>query len=321
MARRLRSGRDVPQPGVRHRDPGHPGGPFRVRGVDRDPVRAGFLERERDGDQPAVELGHRHLHGRVHRGEGRAGRRPGLAGRGQAQRLEHRDVQGGQRGHVPGLVVAARGCVGGHRAARGEHRDDDRVHPVQQVVELLRRGPQRAAEDGDRVAAGRLDSVGQRVHEGGVPGDRVRAVEDDPYGRAAGEAGPLPVRAGVRAVGGEHLGRFEPFPGEQDRVGQEAGQLGQVGRAAFPEVGEGLGGHPAGHRGQRHQLGVGGWLAAEHHRGQPAGQHRVQALGPAAPAAEQAKHHTERPVQQGRHVGGCGTGRIGQAPGGAAWLA
>ena len=312
--------RDVPQPGVRHRDPGHPGGPLRVRGVDTDAVRAGFLERERDRDQPAVELRHRHLHGRVHRGERRAGRRPGLAGRGQAQRLEHRDVQGGQRGHVPGVVIAARGRVGGHRPARGEHRDDDRVHAVQQVVELRRCGPQRAAEHGDRVGAGLLDGVGQRVHERGVPGHRVRAVEHDADGGAGGEAGPLAARAGVLAVGGEHLRGLEPFPGEQDRVGQEAGQLGQVGRAALPEVGEGLGGHPAGHRGQRHQLGVRGRLAAQHHRGQAAGQHRVEALGPAAAAAEQAHHHAERAVQQGRHVGGCGAGRVGQAPGGAVWL-
>ena len=36
--------------------------------------------------------------------------------------------------------------------------------------------------------------------------------------------------------------------------------------------------------------------------------------------AEEAQHHAERPVQQGRHVGGCGAGRIGQPPGRATWV-
>ena len=205
-------GRDVPEPGVRHRDAGHPGGPLRVGGVDRHPVRAGLLERERHRDQAAVELGHRHLHGRVHRGERGGGRRPGRPGRGQAQGLEHRDVQGGQRGHVPGVVITARGRVRGHRPARREHGDDDRVHPLEQVVELRGRGAQRAAEHGHRAGPAGLDRVGQRVGERGVPGDRVRAVEHDADGGAAGQARPLAVRAAVRPYSGSTSGGSNPSP-------------------------------------------------------------------------------------------------------------
>src|SRR5205085_11341652 len=68
---------------------------------------------------------------------------------------------------------------------------------------------------------------------------------------------------GVEAVGGHGVRGGEALAGEEDGVGQEAGQLAQVLRAALAQVAEGFGGHARRHRGQRHQLRVRGGLAAQ----------------------------------------------------------
>ena len=101
-------GRDVPQPGVAHRDPGDPGGALGVGDVDRQPVGVDLLERERHGDDPAVELGDRDLGGDVERATARR-RWPPTSSRllvrqrpcriGTSSAASARDV--------PGLVVAA----------------------------------------------------------------------------------------------------------------------------------------------------------------------------------------------------------------------
>ena len=295
--------------------PGHPGGPLRVGGVDRHPVRAGLLERERHRDQPAVELGHRHLHGRVHRGERGAGRRPGRPGRGQAQRLQHRDVQGGQRGHVPGVVITARGRVRGHRPARREHGDDDRVHPLEQVVEL--RAARRAASRRTRAPRWpRTPRPRRPACRRTRCSRRPRASGRTRCRRWGGRAGAAARHAGrgARPYSGSTSGGSKPSPVSRIVSDRNRASWARLPRAAFAQVGQGLGGHPGGHRGQRHQLRVRGRLAAEHHRGQAAGQHGVQALGPAAAAAEQAHHHAERAVQQRGQVRRRGTGRVGQPP-------
>ena len=113
--------------------------------------------------------------------------------RGQAQPLEHRHVQLGERADVPGLVVAAGGASRRARAARREHRGDQRVGPAEQLVQLRVGAAQRTAVHGRALAPACLDRVAQRVDEGGVPGELVRAVEEHADGRPA-----LHVRA--RAV-------------------------------------------------------------------------------------------------------------------------
>ena len=78
---------------------------------------------------------------------------------------------------------------------------------------------------------------------------------------------------------GQRGRRVETGTGEQQRVGQEPGQLGEVARATLAQVAERLGGHPGGHGRQRHQFGVRRGLPAQHHRGQATGQHRLQQAG------------------------------------------
>lgn len=106
-------GRGVPQPPVPDGDPGDPRGPLRIGPVDGEAVLAGLLERERDGDDPPVELGDRDLRRGVQRGEAVVARLPLGAARREAEPLEDRDVQGGQRAHVPRLVVAPAPAVAG----------------------------------------------------------------------------------------------------------------------------------------------------------------------------------------------------------------
>lgn len=120
-------GRDVPQPGVGDGDPGDPGRALLVGGVDGEAVLVQLLEGERDGDQPAVELGHGDLGGRVQRGQAVVALLPAGARPGQAERLEDRPVQGGERARVPGLLVAAGLGVGRAGAAGGEHGGDEGV--------------------------------------------------------------------------------------------------------------------------------------------------------------------------------------------------
>ena len=131
-------------------DTGQPGGALGIGGVARDPVRALLLERERHGDQAAVEFGDRDLHGGVDRGQGRVRGLPLGARAGQAEALQHRHVQAGQQAGVP---VALAGGVRGGRAAGREHGGDHRVGRAEQLRELGVRPPiasraERGAKDG-----------------------------------------------------------------------------------------------------------------------------------------------------------------------------
>ncbi len=125
----------VPECRVANGDPGHPRGPLRVGDVDRDVVGALLLEGERDRDEAAVELRDGDLHRRVHGGQGRVGLLPRGARRGQAEPLQHRHVQVGERPDVPGLLVTARRRLRGVRAAGREYGGDQRVGPRQQLVQ------------------------------------------------------------------------------------------------------------------------------------------------------------------------------------------
>jgi hypothetical protein len=130
-----------------YRDAGDPVAALGVGHVDREPVAVGLLERERHGDQPAVELGHGHLHGGVHGADRGVAGQPARPVAGQAQRLEHRDVQRRERPDVPGVVVATGRGVRRDGAAGGEHGHQQGVAAAQQVEQPVLRadGPQRAA--------------------------------------------------------------------------------------------------------------------------------------------------------------------------------
>ena len=120
----------------------------------------------------------------------------------------------------------------------------------------------------------------------------------------------------MEAVGAHGVGRGEALAGEEDGVGQEAGQLAQVLRAALAQVAEGFGGHARGHRGQRHQLRVGGGLAAQRDQRLTRGGERGHALGPGLPAAEQPQHDEVGAGGQGGHLVRGDPGRVGGEVGG-----
>ena len=145
--------RDGAQPGVADGDAGDAGRALGVGDVDRHAVLAGLLERERHGDEPPVELRDRHLHRRVDRRGAGVGGVPVAAAARQAQRLQHRHVEAGQRGGVPALGVA------GVRAAARQHGDDERVDVGEQLVDdrqpAVAVGPQGADEHGPGVRARR----------------------------------------------------------------------------------------------------------------------------------------------------------------------
>ena len=312
-------------------DAGQPGGPLGIGGVAGYPVRALLLERERHGDQAAVELGNRHLHRGVDRGQRGVRGRPLRARAGQAQALQHRHVQAGQHARVPvALAGRVRTAMTRGRAAGREHRGDHRAGRGEQVgergVSPSRRAPfqrvtaERAAEDGEGSGAVFGQGGAEGVHEGGVPGQFVRAVEHDGHHRAVGGCGPGQL---VDPVGGHRARGVEALAGEEDGVGQEAGQLTQVLRAAFAQVAQSFGGHARGHGGQRHQLGVRGGLAAQGNErpvrwsgGGQRGGERGHALGPGLPAAEEPEHHEVGPGRQPGHVVRRDPGRVdGQVSG------
>jgi hypothetical protein len=205
--------RDVPQEGVLHGDAGDPRGALGVGHVAGEPVRAGLLERERDGDEAAVEFGDRDLGGGVQRGQPLAAAGPLSAGRGQAQALQDRHVQGGKRADVPFLVGAAGAGRRRDEAAGGQHGHDDRVGGAQRVDQRGLGGAQRGAEHRERLAAGRRHRVGERVHEAGVPGELVRAVVQDGDDRPRpGRGGRMVVRPVEDSPHGVGTGGSKPSP-------------------------------------------------------------------------------------------------------------
>ena len=150
----------------------------------------------------------------------------------------------------------------------------------------------------------------ERVHEGRVPGQFVCTVEHDGdhgsvrrlAGRGAGIGAGEVAGKLAHAVGGHGARRLEALAGEEDRVGQEAGQLAQVLRAALAQVAERLGGHARGHRGQCHQFGVRAGLAAQGDQRRAAGGERGHAVRPGLPAAEQAQQHQVGSRRQARDL-------------------
>jgi hypothetical protein len=303
---------DVSQPGQGDRGAGHPFRPLGVGDVPRQAVAVELLERERHADQPAVELGDGHLGGRVQRAQAAAGGGPLGPRRGQAQRLDDGDVEGGDGAGVPGLVVAAGLRQRRGRPAGGEHRHHQRVGPAELLEQARVGGPEAGAPDRQGAGPAGLDGRAEDVDELGVAGQLVGPVVEDGDGRPAGRR-PLahPPRRGGPGGG-------EAVAGEQDRVGQEVGQLGQVGRAAVGQVPVGLGGDAGGDAGQRHQGRVGRLLAAEDDQRPRLAAQPVQSLAPGLLAAEQADDDQVGAVQQGRQVLQGQPGRVGQPVAGPA---
>lgn len=307
----LLGGRDVAQPGVAHRDPGDAGGALGVGDVRRQAVLVDLLEGERHGDQAAVELGYRDLAGGVERGDALVVVLPVGARSGEAERLEDGDVEVAEDARVPGLVVAARRCLGRPGAARGEDGSDDRVGGAQRVDQLGLGGAQRGDVQRQRAGTGVLDGAAQGVHERGVAAHVVGAVVEHGDDRAVGTAGG----ALQRAPGGCRGGRCEAVAGEQDGVGEEAGELVQVGGTAVGQVGVGLGGDADGDRGGGHQLGVGGLFAGEDDDGASGGEDLVEAVLPGAYATEEAYDDQVDAVEELREVLEREPGGVGVAVG------
>ncbi len=315
------SGRDVAQPGVGHGDPGHARAPLGVGDVAGQAVGVDLLERERSGDDAPVELGDRDLVGRVQRVDAVVRLRPVVAAPGQAQALQHGDVQGGDALDVPRLVVATRAGGPGRGAAGRQYGHDQRVQRAERVEQLVGRRAQGAGEDRHAHPAGGVDRVGQRVRESGVPAHLVGAVVEHAHAGAvrrparAGTArrvvrparvlpGPAPgiasfvtTRRGVRARSRRHPPhrhahrRLEPGAGEQHGVRQKGVQLREVRGPALGEVAVGLGGGADGDRRQLHEVGVGRLLAAQHHHGHARAQDGGEPVVPRAARAKDPHHH------------------------------
>ncbi len=91
---------------------------------------------------------------------------------------------------------------------------------------------------------------------------------------------------------------------QQDGVGEEPGQLFEVGGTAVREVAVGLGRDADRDRGGLHQLGVGGLFPGQDHdrAGLAGGQQQVEAVLPGAEAAEEAYDDQVDSVEEAREV-------------------
>lgn len=293
-------GWDAPQTGVRDGDTGDATAPFGVGDVARQAVGAEFLERERHRDDAAVEFGDGDLRRGIERGNSLVGFGPRVASPGQAQRLQDRNVERGKRCDVPGIVVAAGGDGGRAGTTGGQDRDDQGVEGAE-FGEQVRGGPaQGGAEDRHgHGAAGGVDRPREITDEAGVSAGLVGAVVQDAHPRQVGIG-----RGGrVAAPLGQRGRRIEALAGEQDGVGQEGVQLGEVRGPALREVGVRLGGDADGDGGVAHQLGVGQLLAAEHDDGCAVRQDRVDAVLPGPHRPEDADDHQVGAVEQARQLG------------------
>ena len=223
-------------------DPGDAGGALGVGDVRRQAVLVDLLERERHGDQAAVELGHGDLGRGVERRDALVVVLPGRAAAGQAQRLQDRDVEG--RSSAPASQAsssppAERG--GRLGAARGEDGGHDGVG--RRASASISSGSSASRREATTRSAARrpplgLDRVAQRLDERGVPAHVVGAVVEHRdrrtvVGRAcAARSSASPAR--------RRRGCVEPVTGEQHGVGEEAGELVEVRGAAVREVDVGL---------------------------------------------------------------------------------
>jgi len=268
--------RDVPQPCVVDSDRRDPGAALGVRDVAGESLGVDLLERERRGDDPAVELGDRDLVGGVERGDAVVVGLPLGPAAGETEPLEHGDVERGDALDIPGLVVPS-GAHGRRDAAPGrQDGDDEGVEATERLEEVVRGAAQRPGEDRDTERfSGGVHRVGQGVREGSVPRGLVGAVVQDAHPGEAGTVDGVPLR---EAPGRDRGGRLEPLAGQQHGVGQEGVQLRQVLRSTLGEVAVRLGRDADRHGAQFHQLSAGLLLPAQDDQRGTCRAHVVQAL-------------------------------------------
>ena len=161
-----------------------------------------------------------------------------LSGPGQAQPLQDRDVQRGQGGDVPRLVVPAGGRGGRLGAAGRQHRDDQGVQRAELGQQVVGCAAQRRAEDRHRDGPVlRLHGVGQRMHERRVAGRLMRPVVQDPDPAALSAARSTAGRSS-RPQAGSRVGGSKPSP-VSSTVSQTEGVQLRRGCPARPRPGTG----------------------------------------------------------------------------------
>ncbi len=276
------AGRLAAQRGVSHREARDPRAALRIGDVARNAGAVALLERDHAAEQPPVELGDRDLGRDVEWRQPGNRLLPGAPRSRRADSLDNRDVECGQRGRVP--------LVGRPRAAGREHRHHERVDVAVEQLECrhpaVAVAPQRVAPDREHVGAGPVQRFAEGVHELGVPGQVVGAVEAEADRRALG----VEWIAAVDAEIWDLVRRLEPVPVEQEGVGEKAQQLLDVVHVAVAQVLAGLRDRARWRERQRGQFGVGLGLAAEREQRDAAARallpQQVEALRPAAAAAE-----------------------------------
>ena len=258
-------------------------------------------------------------------------------GHGGADGLDHRDAERGERARVPVLprladpLAAVGPGVRRPRAAGGQHRRDERVDVA--VEQRERRhasvgvAPQRVAPDRQRVPPGRLDGRAEGVDEARVARQPVRAVEADPDRRPPGPMGREGVLerdvAAARHVDPEvrHLAgarRSRSPRGGRCRRGSAAAAR-RCPRRRGAGTPPAWATAPGGASDSAGQLGVGLELAAQREERDALrlapGSQQVEAVAPAAPAAEDAAEDDPRAgedvADERRRV--LGGGRVGAA--------
>ena len=281
--------------------------------------RVAFLERDHPAEQPAVELRDRDLGRRVERRQARSRVLPPARDAGRADRLDDRHVERGERRRVPLLPLLADASPARRAASAAPEPPVASIVTTQRVdvaVEQLERrhapvgvAAQRVAPDRQRVGAGLVERVAERVDERRVAGQAVRAVEADADRRARGSWAASARRARRRRRRGRRRRGRRPRAAARSR-GPRAGTCRRGSAAAARRCRRRRG---AGTRPPGRPLPPGpvdsAVISASGSASPPSASsaiprspaalaQQVDAVGPAAAAAEDPAQHDARAVEQ-----------------------